>query len=87
MVTHRYERPPHNAYAHLQEDPRAAQGDSLEAIAFATPSIAMVTLRIGHPPTLWTDYLTVAKLHNNRWWIVHKSSCSEPFLVDLKEEN
>lgn len=47
----------------------------------------MVTLRVGHPPCLWTDLLTCCKVvtspHDNqllpRWWIMHKSSCHEDF--------
>jgi hypothetical protein len=72
-------------YAHLQNDPRAAQGDTLLSVDFATSDLAMVTLKVGHPPCLWTDILTCAKI-NGQWWIVHKSSCSEPFLLDLKQE-
>ena len=41
----------------------------------------MVTLKVGHPPMLWTDVLTCARL-GERWWIVAKSSCSEPLLAD-----
>jgi hypothetical protein len=85
-VTNRYSREEmHIPYAHLQNDLRAAQGDTLLSVDFATPDLAMVTLKVGHPPCLWTDILTCAKL-NGQWWIVHKSSCSEPFLVDLKQK-
>jgi len=85
MVAVRYEEDErHIPYAYLQNDPRVVAGDSLLAVEFATPDLAMVTLKVGHPPFLWTDLLTCAKL-NGQWWIVHKSSCSEPFLVDLKQ--
>jgi hypothetical protein len=85
-VTHRYSQEEiHIPYAHLQNDPRAAERDTLLSIDFATADLAMVTLKVGHPPFLWTDILTCAKI-NGQWWIVHKSSCSEPFLVDLKQE-
>jgi hypothetical protein len=84
-VTNRYiQEEIHIPYAHLQNDPRAAQGDTLLSVEFATSELAMVTLKVGHPPCLWTDLLTCAKI-NGKWWIVHKSSCSEPFLVDLKK--
>jgi hypothetical protein len=85
-VTHRYSQEEmHIPYAHLQNDPRAAERDSLLCIDFATSDLAMVTLKVGHPPCLWTDILTCAKI-NGQWWIVHKSSCCEPFLVDLKQK-
>jgi hypothetical protein len=85
-VTHRYSQEEiHIPYAHLQNDPRAAERDTLLSIDFATSDLAMVTLKVGHPPFLWTDILTCAKI-NGQWWIVHKSSCSEPFLVDLKQK-
>ena len=80
MVTHRYQQPPHSGY--LQNDPRVAAYDSLVAVEFATPILAMVTLKVGHPPFLWTDYLTVARLESGRWWIVHKSSCHEALLLE-----
>ena len=48
-------------------------------------------LKVGHPPMLWTDVLTCARLggsgsggSSNRWWIVAKSSCSQPLLADEK---
>jgi hypothetical protein len=75
----------HIPYAHLQNDPRAAERDTLLSIDFATSDLAMVTLKVGHPPFLWTDILTCAKI-NGQWWIVHKSSDCEPFLVELKQE-
>jgi hypothetical protein len=86
MVTDRYSQEEmHIPYAHLQNDPRAAQGDTLLSVDFATSDLAMVALKVGHPPCLWTDILICAKI-NGQWWIVHKSSCSKPFLVDLKQE-
>jgi hypothetical protein len=82
-VSNRYtsERP-HIPYAQFRHDPRAACGDELLAMEFATPYVAMVTLKVGHPPFLWTDLLTCAQL-GTKWYIVHKSSTSEPFLVNL----
>jgi hypothetical protein len=101
MVEHRYESPMHAPYAHLQhETALLSQTDSLLAVDFCTPDVALVTLRVGHPPFLWTDVLTCAKLpgtgptttangdheeekeDGQRWWIVAKSSESEPFLLD-----
>jgi hypothetical protein len=52
----------HIPYAHLQNDPRAAERDTLLSVAFATSDLAMVILKVGHPPCLWTDILTCAKL-------------------------
>ena len=81
MVGDRYNTPLHAPYAHLRDDPRAAAGDTLLSITFATPKLAMVVLKVGHPPCLWTDLLTCARLHG-KWWIVAKSSCKEPLLED-----
>ena len=84
-VTNRYiSEPPHIPYAHLQNDQLAASGDELLGIEFTegSPCVAMITLKVGHPPFLWTDLLTCAKL-GTKWYIVHKSSTSEPFLTHL----
>ena len=88
IVTNRYtSEPPHIPYAHFKDDPLAASGDELLGVEFAecTPSVAMVTLKVGHPPFLWTDLLSCAKL-GNQWYIVHKSSTSEPFLTHLSHK-
>jgi hypothetical protein len=83
-VANRYKQEEaHRPYAHLQNDPCGAVGrqDSLLAVEFAASGdVAMVTLRVGHPPFLWTDLLTCAKIQG-QWWICHKSSCNEPFLL------
>ena len=81
MVSERYSTTMHAPYAHLRDDPRVAAADSLLSVAFAAPDLCMVTLKVGHPPMLWTDVLTCARL-GERWWIVAKSSCSEPLLAD-----
>ena len=81
MVRDRYSTPMHAPYAHLRDDPRAAAGDTLLSITFATPDLAMVVLKVGHPPCLWTDLLTCARI-GTKWWIVAKSSCKEPLLED-----
>lgn len=84
-VTNRYTSElPHIPFAHLKDDPLVASGDELLGVEFAesTPYVAMITLKVGHPPFLWTDLLTCAKL-GTRWYIVHKSSTSEPFLTHL----
>lgn len=80
-VAKRYQEGPHLPYAHLKDDPRTSSQDSLLGIEFASRDVAMVTLRVGHPPFLWTDLLTCAKL-DGQWWICHKSSCNHPFLED-----
>ena len=89
MVGDRYNTPMHAPYAHLRDDPRAAAGDTLLSITFATPDLAMVVLKVGHPPCLWTDLLTCARTRppglppgRGHWWIVAKSSCKEPLLED-----
>uniref|UniRef100_A0A7S3L1Q0 Uncharacterized protein n=1 Tax=Amphora coffeiformis TaxID=265554 RepID=A0A7S3L1Q0_9STRA len=96
MVTNRYTDPqlPHKPFAHLLESEEHAHllsaGDSLQGIEFVTPDLALVELRVGHPPFLWTDLLTCARLSKSeddtdgggRWWIVHKSSENVPFLLE-----
>ena len=69
------------AYDLMRDDPRAAAQDTLISVAFAAPDVAMVVLKVGHPPMLWTDVLTCA-IVGGKWWIVAKSSCSEPLLKD-----
>ena len=81
MVSERYTMPIHAPYAHLRDDPRVAAEDSLLSVSFAAPDLCMVMLKVGHPPMLWTDVLTCARL-GQRWYIVAKSSCSEPLLAD-----
>lgn len=81
MVSERYSMPMHAPYAHLRDDPRVAARDNLLSASFATPDVCMVVLKVGHPPMLWTDVLTCARL-GDKWWIVAKSSCSEPLLKD-----
>ena len=81
MISERYTTPMHAPYAHLREDPRVAAEDSLLSVSFAAPDLCMVVLKVGHPPMLWTDVLTCARL-GQRWYIVAKSSCSEPLLAD-----
>jgi hypothetical protein len=84
MVTNRYTLDLHKKYAHLQDDPRASAGDTMLGVIFISPQLACVTLKVGHPPCLWTDLFTVARLagDKNKWWIVHKSSTHEKLLAD-----
>ena len=79
-VQYRYtaNEPMHAPYAKLQSHPEISQHDALLGIEFVTQNLCMVTLRVGHPPCLWTDLLTCCKLEH-RWWIVHKSSCHENY--------
>ncbi|CAE7900156.1 hypothetical protein AK812_SmicGene3812 [Symbiodinium microadriaticum] len=86
MVQTRYTTPMHKDYAHLRDDPRVGSRDALLSIDFGSLSapIAMVVLTVAHPPCLWTDLLTVAKLQG-KWWIVHKSSVKDPFLEEEKK--
>jgi hypothetical protein len=87
MVTLRYTMDAHRPYEHWKD--RARDKTTLISIDFVTPDLAMVMLKIGHPPFLWTDLLTCMKIDNStdkdddtpskQWWIVHKSSCHEAF--------
>lgn len=65
LVEHRYTRQPaHVPYATLRDVPEVGDSDSLQSIEFVTPQLTMVTLRVGHPPFLWTDLLTCARIRS-----------------------
>lgn len=90
-VRYRYtdKEPLHVPFAHLKDDTTTTgAGDTLQSVDLLTPHLALVTCKVGHPPFLWTDLLTCARLSSSssstegRWWIVHKSSDSEPFLLE-----
>ena len=83
-VARRYEdEAMHQPYAELKHHPKLGSNNTLQSIEFATNDLCMVTLKVGHPPCLWTDLLTCCNLGKDQdqvgWWIVHKSSCHEPF--------
>ena len=81
MVTDRYiTEQMHIPYAAYRDDPAAAAGDTLQGVSMISNTLALVRLKVGHPPFLWTDLLVCAKVLD-RWWIVAKSSSSEPLLV------
>jgi len=82
----RWSVPEHAKHAHLKDDPRAAACDSLISIDFAGPDVAFVVLKIGYPPFLYTDLLSLIKLEGSKWWIVAKSSCNEPYLAEEAKE-
>lgn len=81
-VSGRYENEAaHKPYRHLKNDPRLGDTNTLLSVEFASSQLAMVTLKVGHPPFLWTDLLTVGRIFDDgktQWWIIHKSSDSEP---------
>jgi aarF domain-containing kinase len=52
----------HQNYQHLQHNPSVGDWDTLKSIEFATPDLCMVVLDVGHPPFLWTDLLTCARI-------------------------
>jgi hypothetical protein len=116
MVQDRYstKHPIHVPYAQWKDDPSVGESDTLHSIEFVTPYLAMVILRVGHPPYLWTDLLTCARIGDNdrmdhhvnlvdgvttttvdspqamdrqppKWWIIHKSSESEPHPLSLTD--
>ena len=86
MVTDRYTTEPlHIPYATYRDDPAAAAGDTLQGVSMISNTLALVRLKVGHPPFLWSDLLVCAKVLD-RWWIVAKSSSSEPLLVGSKAE-
>ena len=81
----------------MRHDRRAPSSDTLLSVDFAGPGVAVVFLRIGYPPFLYTDVLSCLRVDHPvarrgeteprppGWWIVAKSSVSEPFLVDTAE--
>jgi hypothetical protein len=74
----------HQPFASLQSHSQIGVHDTLIAVEFATPNLCMVTLKVGHPPCLWTDLLTCGYLGETGCWILHKSSCHEEFpLTDI----
>ena len=86
MVTGRYDTEPmHIPYAAHRNDPAAAAGDTMQGVSMISPTLALVRLKVGHPPCLWSDVLVCAKVLD-RWWIVAKSSSSEPFLIGPRGE-
>jgi hypothetical protein len=91
MVQYRYDKGEmHQPYAMIQNHCDIGQHDRLQAIDFASDDLCLVTLKVGHPPCLWTDFLTCCNLgekDGGGWWIVHKSSCHEEFELteDMKK--
>jgi len=85
-VENRWEMDIHKPWAHLKDDSRIGLADTLTSIDFAGPGVALVTLKVGYPPFLYTDFLSFCKLQDedgkSTWWIAAKSSCNVPFLAD-----
>jgi hypothetical protein len=81
MVTNRWTTKNHSPYAHLKDDPRLQHSDQLLGVTMLGPNHAIVKLTVGFPPFLYTDVLFFARVEH-QWWIVHKSSVNDPFLVD-----
>ena len=46
-------------YAHLAQDERIASSDTLLDVVFAGPGVAFAFLKIGFPPKLYTDVLSL----------------------------
>jgi hypothetical protein len=81
----------HRPYKHLRADPRIAAADTLVGLDFAGPGVALATVKIGYPPRLYTDFLSllylpggVPQLNVSKpgWWIVAKSCSFVPFMID-----
>jgi len=85
-VGKRWESDLHRPFAHLRSDPRIKQADTLLGVDFAGHDCALVTLKIGYPPCLYTDVLSLLDLRTDvergGWWIVAKSSVKVPFLAE-----
>ena len=68
-VTNRWQLPEHSQYAHLQNQPeRVASQDTLLSIDFAGPNVAHASLRIGYPPVVYMDSLSLLRLADGRWF-------------------
>ena len=89
LVVARWSMEAHVPYAHLKDDARISAADTLLSVDFAGPDVAMVTLKIGYPPFLYTDVLLLLRLalpvaerpdSKAGWWIVAKSSDHEPWM-------
>jgi hypothetical protein len=79
MVTNRYSMEQHAPFRKWKDEPEVSSRDTLLGASFIAPQLGVVQLKVGHPPFLWTDLLVCAKM-DDRWWIVAKSSSSEPFV-------
>jgi hypothetical protein len=92
MVSNRYSLPLHAPHAKYKDTAWVSSRDTLLGISMVIPHLALVRLKVAHPPFLWTDLLVCAKLHRDEndavsgtkndtaWWIVAKSSSSESFV-------
>ncbi|CAL1166727.1 unnamed protein product [Cladocopium goreaui] len=56
----------------------ALRFDKILGVDKAGPDVALIKLQIGYPPLLYTDFLSMLRLHGH-WWIIAKSSDSESF--------
>ena len=82
-VQDRYQREPHAQYAAWKDQIDVVSAcDTLQGCSMICPNLALVRLRVAHPPFLWSDLLICAKLakENDKWWIVAKCSDHEEFI-------
>jgi hypothetical protein len=63
----------HIPYKHLQHHPNVGDWDGIQSIDFipggpksGSPDLALVVLKVGHPPFLWTDVLVCARLRGEQ---------------------
>jgi hypothetical protein len=85
MVSNRWTMTKHVPYAHLKDDPVLQQSDQLLGVTMLGQNHAIVKCTVGFPPFLYTDVLFFARVleeEHDQWWIVHKSSVNDPYLVD-----
>ncbi len=92
QVGRRWSLPDHAPYAHLAEEPRTAACDSILSIDFVGQGACVCTCRVGLPPWVYTDVLSIlylpalvldASRESGRagWWIVANSRAIAPFLA------
>ena len=81
LVKDRYQQPPHDKYAAYKSNHQiTSERDTLQGCSMISPNLALVRLKVGHPPCLWSDLLVCAKLTDDKWWIVAKSSDHGEFI-------
>lgn len=93
-VGERWDLEVHRPYSHLKSDPRVSAADTLLGLDFAGPGVALATLKIGYPPFLYTDFLSLLYLSSGvpdlsskpGWWIAAKSSANVPFMLEEAQQ-
>lgn len=82
-VRDRWTLPDHLPFARLRGEARAAGADTLLGVEFAGPDLALATVRLGFPPRLYTEALTLARLEGGVWQVIAATTTAgAPFLEE-----